>query len=109
MCGISGYYSFHKSISSQNILEMNQAIRHRGPDDEGFWLYHNGQEPHFQGMILQKVKDQFPVLTEIQAGIALGFRRLSIVDLSEKGHQPMLSKMRKSLLHSTEKFTISEP
>jgi asparagine synthetase B (glutamine-hydrolysing) len=56
MCGISGYYSFHKSISSQNILEMNQAIRHRGPDDEGFWLYHNGQEPHFQGMILPKGK-----------------------------------------------------
>ncbi|HCN48943.1 MAG TPA: asparagine synthase (glutamine-hydrolyzing) [Chryseobacterium sp.] len=99
MCGISGYYSFHKSISSQNILEMNRAIRHRGPDDEGFWLYHNGQGASFSGNdSTQKVKDQFPVLTEIQAGIALGFRRLSIVDLSEKGHQPMLSEDEKIII-----------
>jgi len=93
MCGISGYYSFHKSISSTNILEMNQAIRHRGPDDEGFWMYTNDHGVSFSGNdSTQKIKEQFPVLQEGNSNIALGFRRLSIIDLSEKGHQPMLSE-----------------
>ncbi|MEJ5052184.1 asparagine synthase (glutamine-hydrolyzing) [Chryseobacterium culicis] len=93
MCGISGYYSFHKSISSKNILEMNQAIRHRGPDDEGFWLYDHSHGLCFSGNdSTQKIQEQFPVLQEINSNIALGFRRLSIIDLSEKGHQPMLSE-----------------
>lgn len=93
MCGISGYYSFHKSISSTNILEMNQAIKHRGPDDEGFWLYNAGEGVSFSGGdSTQKIKDQFPVLKDGNSNIALGFRRLSIIDLSEKGHQPMLSE-----------------
>lgn len=93
MCGISGYYSFHKSISSTNILEMNQAIKHRGPDDEGFWLYNHSQRISFSGNdSTTKIKEQFPVLQERSSEIALGFRRLSIVDLSEKGHQPMLSE-----------------
>ncbi|THV62873.1 asparagine synthase (glutamine-hydrolyzing) [Chryseobacterium candidae] len=93
MCGISGYYSFHKSISSKNILEMNKAIRHRGPDDEGFWIYSNGERVSFSGNdSTQKIKEQFPVLKDENSAIALGFRRLSIIDLSEKGHQPMLSE-----------------
>lgn len=93
MCGISGYYSFHKSISSKNILEMNQAIRHRGPDDEGFWLYNKGKGASFSGNdSTQKIKEHFPVLNSGEAEIAMGFRRLAIVDLSEKGHQPMLSE-----------------
>lgn len=93
MCGISGYYSFHKSISSTNIMEMNQAIRHRGPDDEGFWLYDLGRAVSFSGNYsTQKIKKQFPVLQDETSQIALGFRRLSIIDLSEKGHQPMLSE-----------------
>lgn len=72
---------------------MNQAIRHRGPDDEGFWMYSNGEGASFSGNdSTQKIKEQFPVLKEKNSNIALGFRRLSIIDLSEKGHQPMLSK-----------------
>lgn len=45
---------------------MTDALAHLGPDDQGAWI----DEP---------------------AGVALGFRRLSIVELSEIGHQPMLS------------------
>lgn len=99
MCGISGYYSFHKSISSTNILEMNQAIRHRGPDDEGFWLYDHDQGISFSGNdSTSKIKKQFPVLEERSSEIALGFRRLSIIDLSEKGHQPMLSENQQIII-----------
>ncbi|PWN58698.1 asparagine synthase (glutamine-hydrolyzing) [Chryseobacterium viscerum] len=99
MCGISGYYSFHKSISSKNILEMNQAIRHRGPDDEGFWLYDHDQATSFSGNdSTLKIKEQFPLLQDRNSEIALGFRRLSIIDLSEKGHQPMLSEDEKIIV-----------
>ncbi|QQQ27320.1 asparagine synthase (glutamine-hydrolyzing) [Chryseobacterium indoltheticum] len=92
MCGICGYYSFRKEISSKNILGMNNAIRHRGPDDEGFWISDGFYGKSFSGKdSIQKIKETFPVLTESSSKIALGFRRLSIVDLSEKGHQPMLS------------------
>lgn len=92
MCGICGYYSFKNEISSENILEMNNAIRHRGPDDEGFWISNGSKGESFSGNdSTQKIKETFPVLNESSSKIALGFRRLSIVDLSEKGHQPMLS------------------
>jgi len=92
MCGICGYYSFKNEISSENILEMNNAIRHRGPDDEGFWISNGSKGESFSGNdSTQKIKETFPVLNEFSSKIALGFRRLSILDLSEKGHQPMLS------------------
>jgi asparagine synthase (glutamine-hydrolysing) len=63
MCGICGQYYFKEKhpVSLQTIKRMNDTITHRGPDDEG---YH------------------------ISDSIGLGFRRLSIIDLSG-GHQPM--------------------
>lgn len=63
MCGICGQYYFKEKhpVSLQAIKSMNDSITHRGPDDEG---YH------------------------ISDSIGLGFRRLSIIDLSG-GHQPM--------------------
>jgi asparagine synthase (glutamine-hydrolysing) len=68
MCGISGFFSIQRSNEeiSKVIKRMTDAIQHRGPDDEGVWT-----DPH--------------------VGIALGFRRLAILDLSPLGHQPMLS------------------
>ena len=71
---------------------MNKAIQHRGPDDEGFWLSDGWAGKSFSGQdSTQKIKEKFPVLNEFSSKLALGFRRLSILDLSEKGHQPMLS------------------
>jgi asparagine synthase (glutamine-hydrolysing) len=70
MCGFAGYLRFnyqsvHDSEELQSVvLRMAKAIAHRGPDDAGAWV-------------------------DTQAGIALGHRRLSIVDLSPAGHQPM--------------------
>lgn len=66
MCGIAGYLNFDGVPASSVMLRrMTDAIRHRGPDDEGFYF------------------DNF---------LALGHRRLSILDLSSAGHQPMHSK-----------------
>jgi asparagine synthase (glutamine-hydrolysing) len=71
MCGFTGFWlSEDKSRSALdlcNVVErMADAIRMRGPDDAGTW-------------------------DDASAGIAMGHRRLAIVDLSPAGHQPMLS------------------
>ena len=63
MCGICGKYS-RKNISREEIKRMADAIAHRGPDDEGYYI-----------------KDR----------IGLGHRRLSIIDLST-GHQPLCNE-----------------
>ena len=52
---------------------MTGALSHRGPDDSGVWI-------------------------DSEAGIALGHRRLSIIDLSPAGHQPMLSSDRRFVI-----------
>ncbi len=65
MCGIVGKIDFNsKSIKEHSIKSMMQKIKHRGPDDEGLFIDNN---------------------------IGLGFVRLSIIDLSLAGHQPMVS------------------
>jgi asparagine synthase (glutamine-hydrolysing) len=69
MCGIAGFQAV--SVGSPNqyqstVALMIESLRYRGPDDEGTWV-------------------------DAEGGIALGHRRLSIVDLSQAGHQPMVS------------------
>jgi asparagine synthase (glutamine-hydrolysing) len=69
MCGIAGFFDrngFDVTSGSQLAEDMAKAIMHRGPDDAGVWV-------------------------DDAVGIALAHRRLSIVDLSAAGHQPMLS------------------
>ncbi|MBM3152720.1 MAG: asparagine synthase (glutamine-hydrolyzing) [Chloroflexi bacterium] len=70
MCGITGFVEFSHSQRAddlrQRLESMMDAIRHRGPDDSGSWL-------------------------DPAAGVALGFRRLAILDLSPAGRQPMVS------------------
>ncbi len=63
MCGIVGIYQFSSEVVDIKILQkMSEVIHHRGPDDEGYYFDKN---------------------------IGLGHRRLSIIDLSPAGHQPM--------------------
>jgi asparagine synthase (glutamine-hydrolysing) len=65
MCGISGIINFKSnSVSSVDIQSMMSVMKHRGPDDEGVFIHQN---------------------------LGLGFVRLSIIDLSLAGHQPMKS------------------
>lgn len=70
MCGITGFLSTGQQAQETHeltIKRMCDAIVHRGPDDMGVWF-------------------------DLQAQVVLGHRRLSIVDLSEHGHQPMTSR-----------------
>lgn len=65
MCGIAGKIYFNEnSVSQQDILSMNEKIKHRGPDDEGVYISPDKK-------------------------VGLGHRRLAIIDLSPLGHQPM--------------------
>ncbi len=66
MCGIAGIINFNGDPVSENLIKkMTDVMEHRGPDDEGRYIKHH---------------------------VGLGHRRLSIIDLSPKGHQPMCNE-----------------
>lgn len=77
MCGIAGFIDLARRDNADElgnkVRRMSQAIIHRGPDDAGEWV-------------------------DAAGGIALGFRRLAIVDLSATGHQPMTSESGRFIL-----------
>lgn len=86
MCGICGEIDFnHKSIRPEPIKRMCDILGHRGPDDEGM-VYIRGNQCFEKG-------DSFE-LPASQNGfeVALGHRRLSIIDLSKAAHQPMCNE-----------------
>lgn len=67
MCGISGFLSLNTEDKKNQLLAMNDALLHRGPDAGGIWFSHDNR-------------------------VGLGHRRLSIIDLSPTGQQPMTSQ-----------------
>lgn len=83
MCGICGIFHFDNTfVSDKNIKLMINIIKHRGPDDEGIFLDNN---------------------------VGLGFVRLSILDLSPKGHQPMFDESgRFVIIHNGEVYNYLE-
>ena len=101
MCGIAGIIS-NKKIDVSCIGEMTNLIRHRGPDDEGFvFLNADDRACVYGGVDTPKQaysytssytpKEALGNVDSKRAQIAFGHRRLSIVDLSPLGHQPMCS------------------
>ncbi len=69
MCGLTGFWQpvgIEPAAAHATVRRMADALVHRGPDDAGVWL-------------------------DEAAGLALGHRRLAILDLSPAGHQPMVS------------------
>ena len=105
MCGISGVIIKKNASSlSERLVRMTNVIKHRGPDDEGYVIIdHNNIANCFGGdetkVYQNNSQIQYLPSTNIneqfldnRTKIALGFRRLSILDLSPTGHQPMSSK-----------------
>lgn len=94
MCGISGLIDMEGGANVFLLKEMTDIIRHRGPDDEGFTLIgEDGGIKHAIGK--DTISDLNSKLINIEKCVndsfflALGHRRLSILDLSSNGHQPM--------------------
>ena len=70
MCGFAGYIQRGGTCEEQArtiVTAMATAVAHRGPDDSGVWI-------------------------DGKAGIALSHQRLSVLELSAAGHQPMISR-----------------
>lgn len=89
MCGISGWLDIKRRIDYAVFERMNNIAKHRGPDDEGYASINEEMillcgedtfDPSGQENILKHKKEGF---------LVLGHRRLSIIDLSSAGHQPM--------------------
>lgn len=91
MCGITGYLDLENGIRTDILHRMNDVIVHRGPDDEGYLLIGNGGQWSFRGRDTMAEIAVPPLETANGAEAFLGFghRRLSILDLSANGHQPM--------------------
>lgn len=74
MCGFSGVFNNSRGSELDTIIQkMNNSIVHRGPDDSGVWV-------------------------DSAMKLALGHRRLAIVDLTSAGHQPMLSSCNRYVI-----------
>ncbi|MBN1797196.1 MAG: asparagine synthase (glutamine-hydrolyzing) [Spirochaetales bacterium] len=84
MCGISGFCDFTLKSNKDILIKMTNALEHRGPDDMGCSLLKNDY-----------------------AQIGLGNRRLAILDVTEKGHQPMFFK-NLVIVHNGEIYNFHE-
>jgi asparagine synthase (glutamine-hydrolysing) len=84
MCGIAGIISQNKSIVHYRALKkMTDALAHRGPDGEGFWINNN-------------------------SNVGLAHRRLAIIDLSAAAAQPMHFAARYSIVYNGEIYNYKE-
>lgn len=85
MCGIAGkaYFNKNKEIRREDLKLMTSKIAHRGPDDEGIFISRDKT-------------------------VGLGSRRLAIIDLSQKGHQPMTYMNRYTITFNGEIYNFQE-
>ena len=102
MCGISAVFASPGHESLMAVEAMSEKIRHRGPDDEGYVIFGDEEEGpktfggastspecyHLEAAFAPRGRFDRGAITE-KSFLAFGHRRLSILDLSPAGHQPM--------------------
>ncbi|MEO6694555.1 MAG: asparagine synthase (glutamine-hydrolyzing) [Ignavibacteria bacterium] len=113
MCGIFGVLNFNETnINFQQLQSSVNIIKHRGPDDEGYAVFNTYKKFY---------EERFGDTSAIQKGshilspsqnvfnLALGFRRLSILDLSVNGHQPFFNEEKNiSMIFNGEVYNYIE-
>ncbi len=123
MCGIVGAVSLnHQPLQVERLKPMVDVIAHRGPDDAGYLVWQTGtHHPFGQDFTDSQFQDISPLLPVIDSpsgqnrlhsekwDLFFGHRRLSIIDLSPRGHQPMCDKSRKIwLIYNGEIYNFRE-
>ena len=99
MCGFSVIIDKRGKFFPNDLTEMAKAIKHRGPDDYDE-VFIDFQEKKISS------KELISNLNQYQVGLA--FQRLSILDLSKAGRQPMISKNKNSVIvYNGELFNIN--
>ena len=97
MCGIAGIvHTDARPIDVGVLRHMTAQLRHRGPDDEGYLLgaFPDGTSTAAGGTdTVAPLRSRLPAIdalgTESRASLGFGHRRLSIIDCTPSGHQPM--------------------
>lgn len=94
MCGIAGVLDLRGNLYIDRFKKMSDVIKHRGPDDEGFYFYNENQEIFAFGNdtpseIKEELEYSIDNIIYSNYNLALAHRRLSILDTSSSGHQPM--------------------
>jgi asparagine synthase (glutamine-hydrolysing) len=101
MCGISGFITIEKKLQADSIFRMNSTITHRGPDDEGVVLFDENDfcvlgssdtaEKSWNSVEVYSPQKSTE-FSSFTSNVGFGHRRLSILDLSSKGHQPFCTR-----------------
>ncbi|HXB40153.1 MAG TPA: asparagine synthase (glutamine-hydrolyzing) [Bacteroidia bacterium] len=110
MCGIAGIVS-KENLSPTGLHKMSATLKHRGPDDEGFTLFSKGgQTKNFRGEDTIAELQNFEHISAAKPDYTLGLmhRRLSIIDLSVNGHQPMHFQDKYTLVFNGEIYNYPE-
>lgn len=93
MCGLAGQINLDGTpIILQNLIAMTEALNHRGPDDTGIGVFSLKQKEYFE------IPKRLTHYHDYKMESGIGYKRLSIQDLSINGHQPMTDSRNKIIL-----------
>lgn len=109
MCGISGYLDMQKGVDKHILETMTDMISYRGPDDAGFAFLTSDTVTFARGKdTVKEIRDkEIGDIETKDCFMGLGHRRLSILDLSVLGHQPMM-KHDKVMVFNGEVYNFIE-